>query len=103
MDALLVKVVLHLRRLFGSPAARGAALFRPVIGFEQALDRAKVIRQGWCLKESDHLKVWRRRWLVLTRQRLCTFKSDDSGYSHPTSSIDMSNVRGAARRGTMRA
>lgn len=102
MDALL-NLVFRVRRLLGprgesaqdflvirAPPVTGRVVYAPVI------DRTKVIREGWCLKESDHLKVWRRRWLVLTRQTLCTFKTDDRAYTQPTSTIDMSNVRAEA-------
>lgn len=101
MDVIFAKLIVQIKRLFASPTARSAFFpVRPVLASatEPVLDRTKVIRQGWCLKESDHLKVWRKRWLVLTRQKLCTFKLDDNSYAQPTASIDMSNVSRACER-----
>mmetsp|Transcript_58752 Transcript_58752/g.149082 ORF Transcript_58752/g.149082 Transcript_58752/m.149082 type:complete len:123 (-) Transcript_58752:63-431(-) len=34
-----------------------------------------VVKQGWLVKQSKHLKEWRRRWFVLTPQYLCSFKN----------------------------
>ncbi|KAJ1633580.1 hypothetical protein T492DRAFT_980468 [Pavlovales sp. CCMP2436] len=94
----LTRMLFRLGRHFGGQLDAAASLFAmrsSLLSYnatEPVIDRAKVIRLGWCLKESDHLKVFRRRWLVLSRQKLCTFKLDGGDYTQPTSSIDMSNA-----------
>mmetsp|Transcript_28192 Transcript_28192/g.42600 ORF Transcript_28192/g.42600 Transcript_28192/m.42600 type:complete len:121 (+) Transcript_28192:60-422(+) len=32
------------------------------------------VKEGWLVKQSKHVKEWRRRWFVLTPQYLCSFK-----------------------------
>lgn len=34
----------------------------------------KSIKEGWIIKRSKFLKQWRRRWLVLTSESLCSYK-----------------------------
>lgn len=47
-----------------------------------------IIKEGWILKESLHLKTWRRRWLVLTPEYLYTFRSKGD-YRNPTEVIPL--------------
>mmetsp|Transcript_51607 Transcript_51607/g.109660 ORF Transcript_51607/g.109660 Transcript_51607/m.109660 type:complete len:121 (-) Transcript_51607:73-435(-) len=34
-----------------------------------------IVKSGWLVKQSRHIKDWRRRWFVLTPQYLCSFKN----------------------------
>ncbi len=45
-----------------------------------------IIKEGWLVKQSMHLKDWRRRWCILTPQYLCTFKQQGQ-YRNPTEAI----------------
>eukprot|EP00928_Gymnodinium_smaydae_P002992 TRINITY_DN11087_c0_g2_i1.p2 TRINITY_DN11087_c0_g2~~TRINITY_DN11087_c0_g2_i1.p2 ORF type:complete len:144 (+),score=24.68 TRINITY_DN11087_c0_g2_i1:64-432(+) len=50
------------------------------------IHREDIIKEGWLVKQSMHLKEWRRRWFVLTPQYLCSFK--EQGQLHkPTEAI----------------
>merc|ERR1712137_234503 len=41
---------------------------------EIIIHRDDIVKEGWLVKQSKHMKEWRRRWCVLTPQYLCTFK-----------------------------
>jgi len=47
-----------------------------------------IRKQGWVLKESATLKQWRKRWLVLTPEKLYTFKKERV-YDIPTEEVDL--------------
>ena len=53
---------------------------------EIIIHRDDIIKEGWIVKRSKHLKSWRRRCLILTPQYLCTFKSQGE-YRNPTEAI----------------
>mmetsp|Transcript_99703 Transcript_99703/g.157815 ORF Transcript_99703/g.157815 Transcript_99703/m.157815 type:complete len:221 (+) Transcript_99703:54-716(+) len=63
---------------------------------EVAAIQDRIVQEGFLFKESKLLKVWRRRWCVLTPESLCTFKVKDSGpssewdYRRPTEEIKLS-------------
>jgi len=42
---------------------------------EIIVHRHDIIKEGWLVKQSKHVKQWRRRWLVLTPQYLCSFRT----------------------------
>lgn len=48
-----------------------------------ALDLGEIRKEGFVLKESAIIRQYRKRWLVLTRTHLYTFKKDRS-YTDPT-------------------
>jgi len=45
-----------------------------------------ILKEGWLVKQSLHLKNWKRRWVVLTPQYLCSF-SAEGGRRNPTECI----------------
>merc|ERR1719424_366650 len=53
---------------------------------EIIVHRDDIVKEGWLSKQSVHLKEWRRRWVVLTPQYLCTFKAEGQ-YRNPTEAI----------------
>jgi len=53
---------------------------------EIIVHRDDVKKEGWLVKQSKHLKEWRKRWFVLTPQYLCSFKSQGE-YRNPTEAI----------------
>jgi len=53
---------------------------------EIVIHRDDIIKEGWLVKESRHLKDWRRRWCVLTPQYLATFKNQGE-YRNPSEAI----------------
>mmetsp|Transcript_79522 Transcript_79522/g.137936 ORF Transcript_79522/g.137936 Transcript_79522/m.137936 type:complete len:122 (-) Transcript_79522:172-537(-) len=53
---------------------------------EIVVHRDDIVKEGYLVKESKHLKEWRRRWFVLTPQYLCSFKSEGE-YRNPTEFI----------------
>ncbi|CAG9331022.1 unnamed protein product [Blepharisma stoltei] len=46
-----------------------------------------IIKEGWINKRSRFLKIWRRRWLVLTPHFLITFKRQQAYLDKPTEKI----------------
>ena len=54
----------------------------------------KIIKAGWVEKRSQYLKKWRRRWLVLSVEFLCTYKTDVD-LSKPTMEIPVSEITDA--------
>eukprot|EP00920_Eleutheroschizon_duboscqi_P030200 GHVT01073170.1.p1 GENE.GHVT01073170.1~~GHVT01073170.1.p1 ORF type:complete len:131 (-),score=22.74 GHVT01073170.1:1011-1403(-) len=57
-----------------------------------------VVIEGWLRKQSRFLKNWRKRWVVLTKDVLATYKSPDYGHGHPTEYLqlhDCSSVKSA--------
>ena len=64
---------------------------------EIIVHRDDIVKEGWLVKQSVHLKDWRRRWCILTPQYLCTFKQQGQ-YRNPTEAIrlrDCSTVKSA--------
>merc|ERR1719378_1785701 len=51
-----------------------------------AINANDIIKEGWLVKQSKHLKDWRRRYVVLTPQYLCTFKNQGD-YRNPTEAL----------------
>ncbi|KAK6588904.1 PH domain-containing [Cryptosporidium xiaoi] len=49
----------------------------------------EIVKQGWLYKQSRFLKDWRRRWFVLTRNYLASFK-DSNSLASPTESLKLS-------------
>ena len=45
-----------------------------VIPEEQKMDAFNIYKEGWLYKQSRYLKSWRRRWAVITRTHLYTYK-----------------------------
>merc|ERR1711924_202225 len=50
------------------------------------INPSDVVKEGFLVKESMHLKQWQRRYFVLTSQYLCSFKQQNM-YSNPTEVI----------------
>ncbi len=64
---------------------------RPVI------HQGDIIMEGALVKQSKHLMRWRNRWVVLTPQFLCSFKSQGD-YTTPTECVrlkDCQCIKGA--------
>eukprot|EP00918_Siedleckia_nematoides_P078481 GHVU01171734.1.p1 GENE.GHVU01171734.1~~GHVU01171734.1.p1 ORF type:complete len:122 (+),score=14.97 GHVU01171734.1:43-408(+) len=61
------------------------------------INSADIIKEGWIQKQSLFFKNWRRRWLVLTNEYLCTFP-ESGKYAKPTEYLrlrDCSTVKSA--------
>mmetsp|Transcript_5656 Transcript_5656/g.16837 ORF Transcript_5656/g.16837 Transcript_5656/m.16837 type:complete len:165 (-) Transcript_5656:534-1028(-) len=52
------------------------------------VDVSEIRKEGYVLKESAIIRQYRKRWLVLTRTHLYTFKKDRS-YLEPTEVVDL--------------
>jgi len=52
------------------------------------LQTDEIRKQGWVYKESAMLRQYRKRWLVLTPERLYTFKKERV-YDAPTEEVDL--------------
>jgi hypothetical protein len=64
---------------------------------EIVIHQDDIIKEGWLSKESLHLKNWKRRWVVLTPQYICSFKTE-AERRNPTECIrvkDCSTVKSA--------
>lgn len=55
------------------------------------ISRNDIVKEGWLLKQSKFLKDWRRRWIVLTSQYLCSFRSPESIHRTPTEALRLSD------------
>ena len=53
-----------------------------------SLREEEIRKQGWIYKESALLRQYRKRWLVLTPERLYTFKKERV-YDTPTEEVDL--------------
>lgn len=53
---------------------------------EIVVHKDDIIKEGWLVKQSKHMKDWRRRYVVLTPQYLCTFKTQGD-YRNPTEAL----------------
>mmetsp|Transcript_58338 Transcript_58338/g.92620 ORF Transcript_58338/g.92620 Transcript_58338/m.92620 type:complete len:119 (-) Transcript_58338:232-588(-) len=51
-----------------------------------AVHQDDIVMEGCLVKESMYLKIWRKRWFVLTPDYLCAFKSRGD-YKNPTEFI----------------
>ncbi|EEA04916.1 PH domain-containing protein [Cryptosporidium muris RN66] len=61
-----------------------------ILGGSQVIIRPEdVVKQGWLYKQSRFLKDWRRRWFILTRNYLASFK-EQGDFSSPTESLKLS-------------
>jgi len=61
---------------------------RPEEDLNDKQDPDDVVHSQFILKQSKHLKLWRKRWTVLTSDRLCTYKNDDMSLD-PTMNIHL--------------
>lgn len=52
------------------------------------VDVGQVRKEGWLQKESAMIRTYRRRWIVLTPEKLYSFKSERV-YENPTEEIDL--------------
>ena len=59
----------------------GAATGEPV-------DVSNIRKEGWVMKESAMIRTYRRRWMVLTPERLYSFKGERQ-YANPTEDVDL--------------
>ena len=50
------------------------------------IHRDDIVKEGWLVKQSKHLKEWRRRWFVLTPQYFCSFKKQGE-VRNPTEAV----------------
>mmetsp|Transcript_16948 Transcript_16948/g.47272 ORF Transcript_16948/g.47272 Transcript_16948/m.47272 type:complete len:141 (+) Transcript_16948:50-472(+) len=51
--------------------------------------QSEIRKEGWVMKESNYLRQYRRRWLVLTPERLLTFAKKQAYSTTPTENIDL--------------
>ena len=51
-----------------------------------------IIKEGFLEKRSRFLKGWRKRWIVVTPNYLCTFKKQGD-YKSPTEQIALSEFK----------
>eukprot|EP01057_Protomagalhaensia_wolfi_P003417 Protomagalhaensia_wolfi_Nauph_80__3416@NODE_346_length_2715_cov_412_428625_g227_i1_p3_GENE_NODE_346_length_2715_cov_412_428625_g227_i1NODE_346_length_2715_cov_412_428625_g227_i1_p3_ORF_typecomplete_len127_score18_26PH/PF00169_29/2_5e21PH_9/PF15410_6/5_1e09PH_11/PF15413_6/0_00012PH_8/PF15409_6/6_6e06PH_3/PF14593_6/1_9e05PH_13/PF16652_5/0_0004PH_15/PF17339_2/0_00091PH_6/PF15406_6/0_062_NODE_346_length_2715_cov_412_428625_g227_i114741854 len=51
---------------------------------------ADIVKEGWLLKQSRFLLDWRRRWIVLTKTHLCSYKQPGN-YENPTEVLPLSH------------
>jgi len=71
---------MHGERSRTFPTARRSLLLLQVMA---SLHQEEIRKQGWVYKESALLRQYRKRWLVLTPERLYTFKKERV-YDAPT-------------------
>ena len=50
---------------------------------------ADIRKEGWVYKESAFLRQFRRRWLVLTSEKLYTFAKKQAYSMPPTETVDL--------------
>eukprot|EP00927_Polykrikos_kofoidii_P069444 TRINITY_DN64926_c0_g1_i1.p1 TRINITY_DN64926_c0_g1~~TRINITY_DN64926_c0_g1_i1.p1 ORF type:complete len:145 (+),score=20.56 TRINITY_DN64926_c0_g1_i1:64-435(+) len=50
---------------------------------EIVIHREDITKEGWLSKQSKFMKDWRRRWIVLTPQYICSFKQQGD-YRNPS-------------------
>ena len=50
-----------------------------------------TFKQGWILKKSKHLKIWKKRWVKLSMGKMQTYKCQSCN-SKPTQVIDLKMV-----------
>merc|ERR1711874_427036 len=55
------------------------------------IDPDSIIKSGWLLKQSKYLKDWRRRWLVLTKNYLLSYKDCNSDLNDFTEVLNINN------------
>lgn len=48
----------------------------------------KMVKEGWLEKQSRFMRTWRRRWIVLSGNKLYSFK-ESKNYVDPTEVIDL--------------
>jgi len=63
---------------------RGAATGVPV-----EIDASEVRKEGWVFKESAVVRQYRKRWMVLTPDKLYSFKLERGYHQPPTEEIDL--------------
>eukprot|EP00747_Dinoflagellata_sp_TGD_P191320 gnl/TRDRNA2_/TRDRNA2_54530_c0_seq1.p1 gnl/TRDRNA2_/TRDRNA2_54530_c0~~gnl/TRDRNA2_/TRDRNA2_54530_c0_seq1.p1 ORF type:complete len:346 (+),score=76.92 gnl/TRDRNA2_/TRDRNA2_54530_c0_seq1:75-1112(+) len=69
----------------GNQPRPSAAQLLPASGKKSQSRKYGALMEGWVWKRSRYLKVWRRRWLVLTRYHLASYKHADAAV--PTEAI----------------
>eukprot|EP01053_Blabericola_migrator_P010086 Blabericola_migrator_1__10085@NODE_55_length_16001_cov_154_094327_g51_i0_p13_GENE_NODE_55_length_16001_cov_154_094327_g51_i0NODE_55_length_16001_cov_154_094327_g51_i0_p13_ORF_typecomplete_len126_score27_78PH/PF00169_29/3_5e22PH_8/PF15409_6/3_1e08PH_9/PF15410_6/4_2e08PH_11/PF15413_6/5e06PH_3/PF14593_6/6_6e07PH_13/PF16652_5/1e05PH_15/PF17339_2/0_00029PH_6/PF15406_6/0_016PH_16/PF17838_1/0_089_NODE_55_length_16001_cov_154_094327_g51_i015521929 len=53
------------------------------------IEHSDIIKEGWLLKQSKFLMDWRRRWIVLTKTHLLSYKQPGQ-YDKPTEVLPLS-------------
>lgn len=48
-----------------------------------------IRKEGWVMKESAMIRTYRKRWLVLTPERLYSFKQEKKYHDIPTEEVDL--------------
>merc|ERR1712216_1089483 len=55
---------------------------------------ARIIHEGFVLKQSRHLGEWRRRWAVLTTSSFSTFENKEESHGGlPTEVVSLRNLK----------
>mmetsp|Transcript_74396 Transcript_74396/g.206566 ORF Transcript_74396/g.206566 Transcript_74396/m.206566 type:complete len:160 (-) Transcript_74396:8-487(-) len=57
------------------------------------VDRATVVHEGWVWKRSRHLRIWKRRWMVLTLNAELFSFEDDTFHRGATERFSVVDVR----------
>ena len=50
-----------------------------------------ILKQGYLEKQSRYLKTWRKRWIILLKTHLLTFKDNNGDWRTPTEIIPINN------------
>jgi len=53
------------------------------------IDTSSIRKEGWVFKESAVVRQYRKRWMVLTPDKLYSFKTERSYHQAPTEEIDL--------------
>ena len=53
-----------------------------------AVEVGEILKEGWLEKESAVIRAYRKRWMVLTPDRLYSFKGEMQ-YTDPTEEMDL--------------
>eukprot|EP00826_Nyctotherus_ovalis_P065674 TRINITY_DN9659_c0_g1_i10.p1 TRINITY_DN9659_c0_g1~~TRINITY_DN9659_c0_g1_i10.p1 ORF type:complete len:143 (-),score=25.97 TRINITY_DN9659_c0_g1_i10:90-518(-) len=61
------------------------------MGMENS-ETIRILKEGWLKKRSKYLKMWKRRWVVMTPTHIYTYKNYKR-YINPTESISITSYR----------
>ena len=69
-----------------------ASYFSSAVGNKhapEAIDVNSIRKEGWVYKESAVVRQYRKRWMVLTPEKLYSFKTERAYHQAPTEAIDL--------------
>jgi len=94
----LAQAVLAAGVAFARPSPRESqalkqTCFQVAMSKSIMIHRDDIVKEGWIMKESAWLKFWRKRWMVVTSDYVCTYTCPQAVAAAPTDFLRMREAK----------